>query len=207
MRRDPGSCIRARQLALAALIDHGCTPLEGRVGAHVAGYGECCFQTDKALQEIIERDYGRHYHRESIGRARRMVARAGFIQAKRLYPGQRVAGMKRGSEHGTTAKYFRWNTVGIRTNPHTKRQRVINAAIAEAERKRVERAARPQHSAPIPHAVEAVPPTQSTDATLRAVLDEFINVQQTRVRADSAAIPAVEAGPIEAKAERDRGPP
>lgn len=206
MRRDPGSCERARQLALAGLMDNGCTPLESRVGAHVASYGQCCFQTDETLREFFAREYGRTYHRESIARARRLLARTRFIQAKRLFSGQRVQGMKRGSSHGTTAKYFRWDAIGVTKNPHAKRQRMIQAVMAEGERKRAEQVARARHSAPPSNAAEAVSTRPPTDPTLDSVLREFLTVQQNRVRASSTP-PAAAAGPIEAHAARERGPP
>lgn len=213
MRRDPGSCEHARQLAMAGLMDNGCTPLESRVGAHVASYGQCCFQTDETLREFFATEYGRSYHRGSIARARRTLARAKFVQAKRLYSGQRVQGMKRGSAHGTTAKYFQWGAIGVAKNPHAKRQRMIQAHMAEAERKRAqqareqacERAARPRYSSPVPNAAEAVSTCPPADPTLQAVLEEFLTVQKDRVRATSAP-PAPTAGPIEAK-KRERGPP
>lgn len=205
MRRDPGSCERARQLALAGLIDHGCTPLEARVGAQVAAYGDCNFLTDRRLREELERDFGRTYHRESIARSRRTIAQAGFIQVKRLYPGQKVQAMKRPTPHGTTAKYFRWGAVGIRKNPHSKRERLIRAAMADAERKRVERAAKARYSAPVPNAAEAVSTRPPPDPTLDSVLQEFLSTQRHRVEAASQA-PAASAGPIEAT-KRERGPP
>lgn len=205
MRRDPGSCERARQLALAGLVDNGCTPLEARVGAQVAAYGECNFLTDAQLRENLERDFGRTYHRGSIARSRRTITRAGFIQVKRLFPGQKVQRMKRASPHGTTAKYFRWDAVGIRQNPHSKRERMIHAAMAEAERKRIERAGKPRYSAPVPNAAEAVSTRPPPDPTLDSVLQEFISTQQSRLKAASTP-PAVSAGPIEAK-KRERGPP
>lgn len=205
MRRDPGSCERARQLALAGLMDNGCTPLESRIGAHVASYGQCCFQTDETLREFFAREYGRSYHRGSIARARRLLARTRFIQAKRLFSGQRVQGMKRGSSHGTTAKYFRWDAIGVSKNPHAKRQRMIQALMAESERKRAEQAAKPRYSAPVPNAAEPVSTRPTADPTLDSVLQEFLEVQQRRVQTASAP-PAPGAGPIEAK-KRERGPP
>jgi hypothetical protein len=206
MKRGPGSCERARQLALAGLMDNGCTPLEARVGAHVASYGQCCFQTDETLREFFASEYGRTYHRESIARARRLLARTRFIQAKRLFSGQRVQGMKRGSSHGTTAKYFRWDAIGVTKNPHAKRQRMIQAVMAEGERKRAEQVARARHSAPPPNAAEAVSTRPPTDPTLDSVLREFLTVQQNRVRASSTP-PAAAAGPIETHVARERGPP
>lgn len=190
---------------MAGLMDNGCTPLESRVGAHVASYGQCCFQTDETLREFFSTEYGRSYHRGSIARARRTLARAKFVQAKRLYSGQRVQGMKRGSAHGTTAKYFQWGAIGVAKNPHAKRQRMIQAHMAEAERKRAERAAKARYSAPVPNVAEAVSTSPPADPTLEAVLQEFLTVQKDRVRATSAP-PAPTAGPIEAK-KRERGPP
>jgi hypothetical protein len=190
---------------LAALVDNGCTPLEARVGAQVAAYGECNFLTDARLRENLERDFRRTYHRESIARARRTITRAGFIQAKRLYSGEKVQQMKRGSPHGTTAKYFRWDSIGVRRSPHSKRERMIRGAMAEAERKRVERAARARYSTPVPNAAEAVSTRPPVDHTLESVLQEFLTVQRDRVKATSAP-PAPEAGPIEAN-DRERGPP
>lgn len=216
MRRDPGSCDRARKIALASLVDQGCTALEAKVGAHVASYGRVCFQTDKALVEIFERDYGHKYHRESIARARRNLSRATFVRSKRLFPGQKVQGMKRGSTHGTTAKYFRWDALAL-SNPHTRRERAIQAALeakerrdAEDERQRLERERRagmPRHSAPPPTVIESSRPT-TDDHELAEILDEFVNTQALRLQRASA-IPAVtSAGPIEAKLPtRDRSPP
>lgn len=205
MRRDPGSCNRARQLALGALVDHGCTNLEARVGAHVASFGSVCWQTDGVIREILERDYGRTYHRESIARARRTLTKAKFMRANRLLPGQRVQGMRHGSTHGTTAKWFSWSCLKLK-NPHSRRERAIQQQQEAAERHRAAQKQRemsePQYSA----LTTIVNPPAPPDAELAKVLAEFEAIQARRMAANHVkqGVEIAEKAAIEAK---DRGPP
>jgi hypothetical protein len=104
------------------LVRAGVTPLELSLALHVAARGEQCWETDNAVREYLRRpNDGRHYHRESIGRARRHLTRRGLIGAKRLMPRMTLPSGERTS-CGTTTKWINWKKLGVR-NPLTKAER------------------------------------------------------------------------------------
>ena len=113
---NPGSHEVAADIVGRALLDQGATNLQAKLGAFVASYGDTCFRSDVAAQDTLKRSDGRKYHRESIGRARRMMARRGWIQSTRVYPQQVPKGAKHPTTHGTTDKSIVWKTLGLR-NP------------------------------------------------------------------------------------------
>ncbi len=112
----PGSHEIAADIVGRALLDQGATNLQAKLGAFVASYGDTCFRDDKATQSVLKRSDGRQYHRESIGRARRLMARRGWIESTRVFPQHVPAGAKHPSNHGTTTKRILWKTLGLR-NP------------------------------------------------------------------------------------------
>ena len=117
-----GSCERAAEVAAGALLRIGATNLQAKLGAQVAAYGEHCWVTDARMRELVRRWDGRAYHRESIGRARRQMARRGWIGSKRVMPLQKPDGAKFPSTHGTTSKWIAWQVLGVK-NPMTRGER------------------------------------------------------------------------------------
>jgi hypothetical protein len=115
----PGSHNVAAEIVARALLEAGATNLQAKIGTHVASYGDHCWQTDVAIQTIVKRWDGRAYHRESIGRARRRMATAGWIESKRIFPQQVPDGAQYRSTHGTTSKRISWKVLGLR-NPLTR---------------------------------------------------------------------------------------
>jgi hypothetical protein len=111
------------------LLEVGATNLQAKLGAHVASFGDQCWQTDTTIQGVLRRWDGRSYHRESIGRARRLMARRGWIGSKRIFPQQTPIGAKYPSTHGTTSKHIQWKNIALR-NPLTKRERKERKQVA-----------------------------------------------------------------------------
>lgn len=105
----PGSHQHAADRAARAAVEAGLSTLEAKLLVHTAGRG-VDWQNDREVSEELERPDGRRYHRESIGRSRRKLAKAGYIESRRLKPGQALparAKFKRTS-HGTTLKQVIW---------------------------------------------------------------------------------------------------
>jgi hypothetical protein len=118
----PGSHDRAAEVVARALLEEGATNLQAKLGAHVASFGDHCWQTDSVVREMLRRSDGRLYHRESIGRARRLMARRGWIGSTRVFPLQVPQGARFRSTHGTTSKHIAWKVLGLR-NPVTRGER------------------------------------------------------------------------------------
>lgn len=180
--RASGSCPRSAEVAAKALLDLGCTQLEQRIGAHIASFGgRNCFQTDSALLEVFEREYARTYHVESIGRARRTLARREIIRSKRIYTGQKPRGAKKPSPHGTTSKWVRWDHLGV-PDPNARREASIERNVkANAERKRD----RAQHSAPVAVLAYSSRPPDDVDAELQSLFQEYERANYSRPPAPS----------------------
>lgn len=117
----PGSCDRAAEVAVSALIKAGATTLQARLGRHIASRGVECWETDAAVREQIAKESGRYYHRESIGRGRRDMTRRGWIGSRRIFPQQKLPNGHRCAQ-GTTTKYIDWGKFGVR-NPLTRGER------------------------------------------------------------------------------------
>lgn len=128
----PGSHDHARAVAAAAAVDAGLTRLGIALVAHVAGRG-VNFQTDEQIRNEITKPDGRRYHRESIGRMRRQVTRAGILSGKRFRPGQRPPGAKFRTSHGVVVTAVVWPALR-RSTPTLRGARA--AARAEARRAR-----------------------------------------------------------------------
>jgi len=136
----PGSHDRAAEVVARALLEEGATNLQAKLGAHVASFGDHCWQTDAVVREMLRRSDGRLYHRESIGRARRLMARRGWIGSTRVFPLQVPAGARFRSTHGTTSKHIAWKVLGLR-NPVTRGER-------RERKKQAQRIERIEHEQP-----------------------------------------------------------
>jgi hypothetical protein len=179
-----GSCSELAGKVAAALLEQGATNLEAKIASYIASFGDTNWQIDKTLAENIPKDRsGGRYHRESIGRARRMLTRAGFLHVKRIFPGQVPEGADYPSAHGTTSKGIRWKSIGVTRPPKSERRKAAERARA-AERH--ERLAKPRYAAP--SAILGANPTGSTrrapkspepDSELASVLRDFESLQQS----------------------------
>jgi hypothetical protein len=118
----PGSHNVAAEIVARALLESGATNLQAKLGAEIAARGDHCWISDTRMREALVKPSGGQYHRESIGRARRLMARAGWIESKRIFPQQKPDGAKHPSTHGTTSKRILWKTLGLRS-PMTRGER------------------------------------------------------------------------------------
>jgi hypothetical protein len=143
------------------LLDAGATRLQTQYGAYVAAFGGCNWQTDNQVRESTSRRRdGRPYHRESLARARRTMARRGWMESNRFFPGQRPHPRARPSSHGTTAKAIRWKVLGLK-NPTTR---------AEVRHLQRLQEVRPRYAAAV--ALQPRPPTPKLDPELAHVIEE-----------------------------------
>ena len=118
----PGTCERAKEVVATRLHELGESNLGIQLAMHIASRGDTCFESDLEVQQFLTRSNGRHFHRESIGRKRRSMARRGLIESVRIMPQHRPPGAKWKTTHGTTSKRVLWKTIGVR-NPMTRGQR------------------------------------------------------------------------------------
>ncbi len=118
----PGSHEESAKIAAAAFLALGATNLQAKVGTEIASRGDTNWLTDAQLRAVLKRWDGRPYHRESIGRARRMMKRRGWIGSERVYPTQKPRGAKFSSTYGTTTKWIIWKNLGVK-NPMTRGER------------------------------------------------------------------------------------
>jgi hypothetical protein len=179
-----GSCSELAGKVAAALLEQGATNLEAKIGSYIASFGDTNWQTDSKLSKAIPKDrWGAHYHRESIGRARRMLTRAGFLHVKRIMPGVVPPGADYPAPHGTTSKGIRWKAVGVTRPPKSERRQMAQQAKAL---ERHERLAKPRHTAP--GAIVGTNPIDSTgrapksptpDPELASLLLDFVSTQQS----------------------------
>lgn len=135
-----GQCDRPAEVVASRLLALGATNLQAKLGKEIASIGGQDWRTDTTLRELLRRWDGRPYHRESIGRARRLMARRGWLGVRRIFaaqplpslPGHRVYK----SSHGTTNKTICWAALGV-SNPLKKReQRDARRAAENDERKK-----------------------------------------------------------------------
>jgi len=112
-----GSCPRVGSEVVGAAIAQGATNLEARLLGYCASYGGSNWSTDATRAAEILRPDGRNYHRESIARARRSLARAGFIRSVRVLPLQKPRGARWTSSHGCAQVFVRWSTLGVTPPP------------------------------------------------------------------------------------------
>lgn len=176
-----GGCHDTAAKVLRALLDHGATTLEARIGSHIATFGGSnCFQTDRRLSDAIPKPGGGRYHPESIGRARRTMKRAGFLLCKRIPPNHLPRGADYPTPHGTTSKYIRWSVIGIQRPPKQ---------IQRLEAKRLRAEERHERLGPRYGASGAITPPNPTtttgrpppppDSELAQVLSDFESLQQS----------------------------
>ena len=111
----PGSHHVAAEIVAGALLAKGFTNLMVKLGKEIAERGVTCWINDVRMREVLVKPGGGKYHRESIGRARRLMARAGVIESKRIYPQHIPDGAKRHTPHGTTSKRIMWKALGLRS--------------------------------------------------------------------------------------------
>jgi hypothetical protein len=132
-----GSHEHAADRAARGAVAAGLSPLKAKLVTHVAGRG-LDWQNDRQLRGELERPDGRQYHRESIGRARRELAKEGFLSSRRLLPGQALPNRARfgRTAHGTTLKAVVWQR--FKQSPPTLR------GARTRERQQLRRAERPQ---------------------------------------------------------------
>ena len=145
-----GSHERAAQVAARAFLGTpGVTYLQAKIGAHVASFGGQCWQTDNVVREALRRSDGRQYHRESIGRARRILARRGLIGSKRIFPSQRLPTGWRSSQ-GTTNKHIVWKALGVRDPVTRGEKREAKLEHAASDRRELEYTPRRRLSVDVP---------------------------------------------------------
>lgn len=129
----------AAEVAARAILAMGGTRLAVQIAAHVGGRGETSWETDPTLRLYLRRSDGRLYHRGSIGRVRRFMAKKGWISSVRVMPTHTPDKAKRPSTYGTTSKSIAWKLLGVR-NPLTKGEKKearkeARAAMAPSEYK------------------------------------------------------------------------
>lgn len=133
-----GSCQDLAGKVAQALLEQGCTNLESKIGSYIASFGGNNWQTDRTLADRIPKDRsGSHYHRESVGRARRMLSKAGFLKVKRVFPGQTPEGADYASSHGTTSKFVRWSVLGVTRPPKSERRKQAERLCASERHTRL----------------------------------------------------------------------
>jgi hypothetical protein len=105
----PGSHDHAADRAARGAVEAGLATLAAKIVVHVAGRG-LDWQNDAELAAELERPDGRRYHRESIGRSRRELAKAGYIESRRLMPGAPLPNRAKygRTRAGTTVKHVVW---------------------------------------------------------------------------------------------------
>jgi len=147
----PGSFQVAADIASRALLALGATNLMAKLGAFVASYGGHAWHTDAKIQTSpdVKRFDGRPYHRESIGRARRLMAARGWLGSRRIFAQQALPNGMRSSQ-GTTDKTIAWKVLGVK-NPMTRGER--------RERKQQQGKAQRVELAPLPKRRVALEPS------------------------------------------------
>lgn len=130
----PGSHDHAAAIAARKALDAGLTRLGIALLTHVASRGTN-FQTDAQVRSELTKPDGTRYHRESIGRKRREITRAGLLSAKRFYPGQRPPGATYRTTHGCVATAVVWAALKVTTPTLRGARRLerVRARAAEPE--------------------------------------------------------------------------
>lgn len=126
--------IRRHHKGLAVLVARIC-----------ASYPWDCILTYEKIAELIASWYGRKPHRESVGRVVRLLASRGLLTKRRIFPGQRLPGLRFLSAHGTTAKDFPFRQLGERD------------PIPQSQRRRVRHRLREKHQATVAELVIDLP--------------------------------------------------
>jgi hypothetical protein len=195
--------IRRHQKGLAVLVARIC-----------ASYPWDCILTYEKIAELIAGWHGRKPHRESVGRVVRLLAARGLLTKRRIFPGQRLPGLRFLSAHGTTAKDFPFRQLGERDPiPTSQRRRVRHrlrekhrGAVAELATELPQAVVGPKHSSPVVaagasqrHALrreDAKP--KRVDPELQKMFDEgFAHFEALEAAQDEAMLASV---------KRHRGP-
>lgn len=127
----PGSHDHAASVAARSALDAGLTRLGIALVTHVASRG-VDFQTDEQIRLELTKPNGLRYHRESIGRIRREITRAGILSAKRLFAGQKPPGARFRTSHGVVVKTVVWTALRVST-PTLRGARAAERAHARRE--------------------------------------------------------------------------
>jgi len=171
-RTKSGSNAVAAALAAQAVANEGATRLEALAVGGIAAFGENCFLTYDDLRELdsMLRPDGRRYHRESIGRAVRNVARRlSAVRIERVHPGQKPRGAKWFSAHGTTNKSFNFKKFGLKSalSRHPEPRRTYNDSRKKPAAEPV--SGRPRYPTPPPAVLK---PTE-LDPQLAALTEQI----------------------------------
>lgn len=103
---------RASQAAGAA-VQGGATALEALIVGEAASWPIGSWQNDRKTAEAITQANGRNPHPRSVARSRRNVSRKGFLDYRRILPGQTPPGARFPSV-GTTFKTVNFRGLGCR---------------------------------------------------------------------------------------------
>jgi len=206
----PGSHNVAAEIVARALLENGATNLQAKLGAEIASRGEHCWISDSRMRETLVKPGGGTYHRESIGRARRCMSHAGWIESKRIFPQQIPDGAKHPSTHGTTSKRVIWKTLGLRS-PMTRGDRKRRRIEQERETRRPPRAeteapARARHVAIPPELARMVAGIGPTTDARRVRVSSERPIHRERRADEKIEARAAEARRLLAQWERDRTP-
>lgn len=162
-------------LASGKLTRLGWSRLAAVVGGRIAQF-DCNFETYGDLQALILRPDGERYHRESIGRVVRALARAGVVHHQRVYMGVKPRGAKWASARGTTNKIFNWRAVAEKNPMSRRQQRKARQQQAIALRdagklvpvsrcaQRTQQPGAPRYSTPPTPSTPAAPPADLAEA-------------------------------------------
>jgi hypothetical protein len=211
VKGDPGSHNVAAEIVARALLENGATNLQAKLGAEIASRGNTDWLTDKETSKFLVKPGGGSYHRESIGRARRLMSRAGWIESKRIYPTKIPDGAKYTSPHGTTSKRILWKTLGLRspmTRGDRKKRRIEQERITRRPpRAETEAPARARHVAIPPELAAMVAGIGPTTDARRVRVTSERPIHRQRRDDDALERKAAEARRLLEQWERVRGPP
>lgn len=211
---NPGSHNVAAEIVARRFLENGATNLQAKVGAEIASRGDHCWISDAQMRSQLVKPGGGQYHRESIGRARRLMARAGWIESKRVFPTQIPDGAKYPTTHGTTSKRILWKTLGLRS-PMTRGDRRKRRIEQERETRRPPRAeteatARARHVAIPPELAAMFARIGPTADAPRVRITSQRPIHRERHVDEKTEAKAAEARRLLEqweRDERDRGPP
>lgn len=206
----PGSHHVAAEIVAGALLAKGFTNLQVKLGKEIAERGATCWINDVRMREVLVKPGGGKYHRESIGRARRLMARTGVIESKRIYPQHIPDGAQRRTPSGTTSKRIMWKALGLR-NPMTRGDRKLRlteqrkeVAISEAPRARPRVALIPELEAMLARVGPSADPSRRVRVTSERPIDRARRADEKTEAKRADALRELEQFERD---ERDRGPP
>jgi hypothetical protein len=211
VKGDPGSHNVAAEIVARALLELGATNLQAKLGAEIASRGDTSWLTDEESGKFIRKPGGGAYHRESIGRARRLMSRAGWIESKRIFPQHKPDRAKYTTPHGTTSKRILWKTLGLKspmTRGDRKKRRIEQERITHPPRGAApETPARARHAAIPPELARMVAGIGPTTEVRRVRMTSERPVHRERREERETEAKRAEAKRALEAWERDRGPP